>query len=231
MGVTRIFLSHSHQDNEWCSAFVDELKRYGVDIWFDKQSLYVGAKWLQTIETELEGRDTFLVVLSPASWSSSWVRDEIGLALAQHKRIVSVLHQPTQISGFITMYQMLNVIGLSSIEAARLVATALELARSEQPATSIRVSAGVQSAAEEYEYFEIEAAHGPGYFSYFIGDINGTQIFHDSNFLFEGDPGQNSGARWFAIERLRIFAKANGLEEFSEKGAMWYSYRFWRKKQ
>jgi hypothetical protein len=68
----------------------------------------VGAKWLQTIETELEGRDTFLVVLTPDSWASSWVRDEIALALARHKRIVSVLHQPTQVSGFLTSYQMLN---------------------------------------------------------------------------------------------------------------------------
>jgi hypothetical protein len=42
MNVSRIFVSHSHKDNNWCSAFVDELKRYGVDVWYDRQSLYSG---------------------------------------------------------------------------------------------------------------------------------------------------------------------------------------------
>lgn len=246
MGVSRIFLSHSHQDNDWCSAFVEELKRYGLDIWFDKQSLYVGAKWLQTIEIELEGRDTFLVVLTPASWSSSWVRDELVLALAQHKRIVSVLHQPTQVSGFITNYQMLNVIGLNSIEAAQAVAAALGLSHSKWLATSAEASVEQptlppplepaartegQSTNEEYEYFEI-TKHSASwvFFTFQITNIASKQTLYRQNFV-DDKSAEAASREQKAIAKLREYAKANGLEELPEKGAHWYSYRFRRKKK
>jgi len=229
MNVSRIFLSHSHKDNDWCSAFVDELKRYGVDVWYDKQSLYVGAKWLQTIETELEGRDTFLVVLTPNSWASDWVRDEIALALAQHKRIVSILHQTTQVSGFITTYQMLDVIGLSSVEAAKSVAAALGLARLQQPATS----KGAEFANEEYEYFEATVYSDDSdpdifRFQYQLNVIGNGEVFYTSKWI--GNLNIYS-AKAHLINDLLRFAEANGLEELPEERWEWYSHRFRRKKQ
>jgi hypothetical protein len=50
----RIFVSHSHADNLWCSQLVDALMRSGFDIWFDKQGLYVGDQWIGKLE-EIDG--------------------------------------------------------------------------------------------------------------------------------------------------------------------------------
>ena len=65
MATPRIFVSHSHQDNAWCSQFVDALALAGFDVWFNKQGLYVGDQWISRIETELESRDVFLMCSHP----------------------------------------------------------------------------------------------------------------------------------------------------------------------
>jgi hypothetical protein len=52
----RIFVSHGHADNLWCSQLVDALMRSGFDIWFDKQGIYVGDQWIGKLE-EIDGRD------------------------------------------------------------------------------------------------------------------------------------------------------------------------------
>ncbi|HEU5369254.1 MAG TPA: toll/interleukin-1 receptor domain-containing protein [Ktedonobacterales bacterium] len=227
MSALRIFLSHSHKDNNWCSVFVEELKRCGADVWYDKQGLYVGAKWRETIETELTGRDIFLIVLTPDSWASSWVQDEITLAMSHQKRVVGVLHQSAQISGFITTRQMLDVIGLSGVEAARSVAAALGLARSEQsPASTV-----AQSADGAYEYFEIVARpFGRHFYRYQINNSDTRQALPTGPGNLSGPPDEHDPATQEQITQLRGIAKANGLEELPEKGAEWYSYRFRRKK-
>lgn len=121
----RIFISHSHKDAGWCDSFVEQLTNYDLDIWYDRQGLYAGSQWLRTIEDELMNRDIFLVVLTPESWASEWVREELALALAAKKRIVGVMMKQTQVSGFIIQRQMLNVVGQNAATAAQTVATGL----------------------------------------------------------------------------------------------------------
>jgi hypothetical protein len=241
----RIFLSHSHQDNDWCSAFVEELTQYGADVWYDQQSLYVGAKWRQIIEIELEGRDIFLLVLTPHSWASDWVQDELTLAMNHQKRIVSILHQPMEVKGFITTRQMLQVVGLSSAEAARLVAAALGLARVEQASKSLPAAAPTpsevvdeQPSGEPYDYFEITmdqislGAEGAPPFPFYYFQVTNT---HTGKALYKlGSvllrPPKSVG-KHPAVAHLRQYAKLHELEELPEKGKQWYSYRFRREKQ
>ncbi|HLV98463.1 MAG TPA: toll/interleukin-1 receptor domain-containing protein [Ktedonobacterales bacterium] len=230
MSDLRIFLSHSHKDNIWCSAFVDELKRHGVDVWYDKRNLDLGDEWIPTIETELEGRDVFLVVLTPDSLASKWVQKEIQLALAGHKRIISIIHKSTEIKGFLRTYQMLDVIGLSSVGAAQSVAAELDLIRSEQPPSS----KGLQPIDEKYEHFEITGHRSIlGLFYFQITNTANGEVFYKAHPYSERirrTSDASSGSNQKSVEELRQFAHMNRLEELSEKGAEWYSYRFRRKK-
>lgn len=125
MASSRVFVSHSHKDNSWCEGFVAGLKHNGLDVWYDREGLYVGAEWVKTLEKELQGRDTYLIVLTPDSWASEWVQRELSLALGQRKQIIGVICKPTQVSGFITNYQLLDVTQTGAWEAAQLVAAAL----------------------------------------------------------------------------------------------------------
>jgi hypothetical protein len=125
MATPRIFVSHSHHDNEWCTQLVDALTRAGFDVWFDKQGLYVGDQWVSKLETELEGRDVFLVVLTPDAWGSKWVRRELQLAIHQDKRILGIKQKPVELSGFITMYQSLDAVGQDAQRVAQQIAETL----------------------------------------------------------------------------------------------------------
>jgi tetratricopeptide (TPR) repeat protein len=82
---SRIFLSHSHEDNTWCRQFVEGLRQIGADIWYDEHNLGYGV--LQdTIDRQLRDRATFIVILTPASTGSPWVRLEMDAAMRlQHK--------------------------------------------------------------------------------------------------------------------------------------------------
>jgi hypothetical protein len=82
----RIFVSHSHADNDFGVKLVQSLRRaYGEDVvWYDSQEgLYGGDNWWHKILKELTEREVFIVVLSPDAVKSRWVNDEITMAWNQ----------------------------------------------------------------------------------------------------------------------------------------------------
>ena len=80
----RIFVSHSHSDNAYCRAFVaalrDTLGAADDAVWYDEHNLGWG-NIRRSIERELERRQHFIAILSPAAVESQWVNDEIDAAL------------------------------------------------------------------------------------------------------------------------------------------------------
>jgi tetratricopeptide (TPR) repeat protein len=123
---TRIFVSHSHKDNEWCCAFVATLKAVGYDVWYDETGLAGGDAWVATIQREVQGRGVFIVILTPEAWASQWVQDEVQLAMATRRRILPVLLRNTQVDGFLLAMQWVTVIGEEPQVAARSVILAIE---------------------------------------------------------------------------------------------------------
>src|SRR5215813_813423 len=130
---TRVFVSHSHEDNDWCDAFVGELRRRGADVWFDEQSLRRGTLW-RAINSELEARRIFVVIFSPDAFESTWVDLEINAALAlqakdRERTILPVVARkcvvPPMLSGL--KYVGSEETGLSPQEAADAVAKALDM--------------------------------------------------------------------------------------------------------
>lgn len=126
MTQVSIFVSHSHQDNEWCRSFVAALKAVGYDMWYDESGLTGGAAWVGSIQREVQARDVFLVVLTPEAWASQWVQDELQLAIATRRRILPVLLRNCQVDGFLLTTQWVTVIGEEPQTAARSVIIAVE---------------------------------------------------------------------------------------------------------
>lgn len=126
MAKTTVFISHSSHDNAWCRPFADALKAIGYDVWYDETGLQGGAAWVSSIQHEVENREVFLVVLTPESWASKWVQDELQLAIATRRRILPVLLRNTQVSGFLVTTQWITVVGEESKAAARAVVMAIE---------------------------------------------------------------------------------------------------------
>jgi hypothetical protein len=85
------------------------------------------------LETELEGRDVFLVVLTPDAWGSKWVRREFELALHRSKRILGVKHKPVELTGFITTLQLLDAAGQDAHGVAQQISATLGITPSIVP--------------------------------------------------------------------------------------------------
>ena len=85
MAQMQVFVSHSHQNNDFCAGLVKALGEAGADVWYDDQSLHAG-RLGPTVERELRQRPVFIVVLSPAALASRWVYDEAYWAYGRLKR-------------------------------------------------------------------------------------------------------------------------------------------------
>jgi hypothetical protein len=85
---------------------VRDLKDGDIPVWFDEAELEPGDSIIQKIEAAIDRMDYLIVILSPASVSSGWVREELRMAL--HKGIagrkftvIPVLRAKCEIPGFL----------------------------------------------------------------------------------------------------------------------------------
>lgn len=60
----KIFLSYAHIDLGFAKKIDSDLKRYGLDIWFDKESLLPGQDWEKKIKKAIRESDYFIALLS-----------------------------------------------------------------------------------------------------------------------------------------------------------------------
>lgn len=86
------FVSYSRQDADLQRRIVAELRGRGLNVWVDVENLIPGSPaWEREIERSIRGAAGLIVLLSPASNNSEWVRREISFAEQNEKRIFPVL--------------------------------------------------------------------------------------------------------------------------------------------
>src|SRR5437764_1353185 len=97
----RIFVSHSHHDNNFSIKLAQDLRRVLGDedaVFYDvKGGLHGGEIWWDKIVKELTARDVFILILSPNAMKSIWVRRETNIALIENKYILPILYRPCTI--------------------------------------------------------------------------------------------------------------------------------------
>ncbi len=76
--MTKAFISHSAKDRTIVEReIVDFLRSHGVETWYSKRDIRVGVTWNEEIVRGLENCEWFVIVMSPNSAESTWVRDEL----------------------------------------------------------------------------------------------------------------------------------------------------------
>ncbi|MFI5956280.1 toll/interleukin-1 receptor domain-containing protein [Cryptosporangium sp. NPDC051539] len=85
-----VFLSYARADRPYVEKLAGHLRSASIDAWWDL-ALPGGAAWAEEIERRIGACDVVLVVLTPASASSKWVRRELHYAADQRKRIIPLL--------------------------------------------------------------------------------------------------------------------------------------------
>src|SRR5437868_14922532 len=118
----RIFVSHSHLDNDFGTKLTQDLRRVLNDesaVFYDVLGgLHGGETWWEKIVEELTARDVFILVLSLNAMNSKWVRLEINVALNEDKYIIPLLYRPCSIRADLKTIQLISFLAPKPFEAA-----------------------------------------------------------------------------------------------------------------
>jgi hypothetical protein len=88
------FLSHSDVDRAFVTRLARVMRKHGIGAWYSKAHILTGEQWHDRIGAALGRCDWFVIVLSPASVKSKWVKLELMYALQERRydeRILPIL--------------------------------------------------------------------------------------------------------------------------------------------
>lgn len=88
--MSHIFVSYSHKDTDYSHKLADYLREQGFEVWIDVRLDY-GSTWPQEIQKQLDTCSVFIVVMTPRSYDSEWVQNELNRAKRLGKPIFPVL--------------------------------------------------------------------------------------------------------------------------------------------
>jgi hypothetical protein len=111
----KVFVSHSAKDKAFVEEHVvDFLEQNGVATWYSPDDIDSAAEWERTTRQALDECDWFLVVLTPNSVASSWVRAEVHWAMENRAdRVVPVLAEPCDWQDLHLMLRTLQLVLLN----------------------------------------------------------------------------------------------------------------------
>jgi len=77
----KVFISHTHEDNELCERLVAALRAWNVDYWIDLGKLEVGDRLPNEIDEAIRERPIFVRIDTRAAMKSTWMDRELSLCI------------------------------------------------------------------------------------------------------------------------------------------------------
>lgn len=77
----KCFLSYNSSDRHFARKLAVELAAVGIDVWYDEWLIQAGQSITGKIEEGIRACDFFIIVMSPHSVASTWVKEELRAAL------------------------------------------------------------------------------------------------------------------------------------------------------
>ena len=114
LGPSEVFLSHSSLDRQFATEIAELLRVHGIPRWYSQVNILGAQQWHDEIGAALRRCDWLIVLLSPNSVDSIWVKREVLFALNDHRyaeRIVPVLYQECdydQLSWTLSLLQIVD---------------------------------------------------------------------------------------------------------------------------
>lgn len=79
--MQQVFISYSHSDKKPATELKEFLERHGVRVWIDTWGIGIGQRITEELGHALSGSNYVVLLASPASLTSSWVKSELDTAL------------------------------------------------------------------------------------------------------------------------------------------------------
>src|SRR5215203_2496287 len=74
--MKNVFISYSRKDIDFARKLAADLEKAGYDVWWDITDLRGGDDWVSTLPAAIAAADFFIILLTPNSVASEWVRKE-----------------------------------------------------------------------------------------------------------------------------------------------------------
>lgn len=141
-----IFICHTDADDKLCALYAKALKARGASVWYDQTTHQDGVRLTGEIEQHLQRSSALVVLLTPASVSSAWVRLQIDAfrSLAAHdsaRLVLGIRIRPCEVPVLLRGSLFLDGVELDPDDAVRAIIQMLssELAIPTAPAVGIQL--------------------------------------------------------------------------------------------
>ncbi len=88
--IKSAFISYSRKDQRFAKKLARDLKARGIDVWIDQSDIRGGDDWLKEITDAINERQAFIIILSPNSIKSKYVKREFRYADNKNKKIFPI---------------------------------------------------------------------------------------------------------------------------------------------
>jgi hypothetical protein len=98
----KVFLNHARKDNDLARELRLKLEPEGFSVWTAEDQVFPGDNWAKKVAKALEDSDLMVVLLTPRSFESEFLRQNVQFALGSKKyaeRVFSVFVGPTMDAG------------------------------------------------------------------------------------------------------------------------------------
>jgi hypothetical protein len=89
-GYFRLFISHVTKYKKSASNLKRSLANYGIDCFVAHEDITPSKEWEEEIENGLFTMDALCAIVVPEFIESKWCYQEVGIALGQHKLVISI---------------------------------------------------------------------------------------------------------------------------------------------
>src|SRR2546423_807794 len=94
----QVFISYAETDEPVAKKVAAGLEKEGLKVWYDRREILPGQNWAESVAKALKESRAMVVLLTPASLRSSFVRREIDYALGDqtfsHRLIPVIVGSP-----------------------------------------------------------------------------------------------------------------------------------------
>lgn len=195
----QVFISYSRRDGDVTQRIVALLRKQGFDVWLDNEKLIPGTPiWETEIERAIKSAAAIIVVLSPDSKNSEWVRREISLADQYQKRVFPVLVRGDEESSISLRLINRQYVDLRQNEGKGLksLITALSayLQELNPQETEIHETPNTQSISKETSNSQINKVETQtgvlwGTLGWALGGLIGGYTYSEADMIFGGSMG------------------------------------------
>src|ERR1051325_196762 len=107
-----VFVSHNSKQKDWARKFVDQLRVFRLNVFFDEDSLIPGEDFVHSLPRAMKASKYVVLLITPDALESEWVAMEVSRARfadprARLRKVIPVKLEPTDdddelVAGLIT---------------------------------------------------------------------------------------------------------------------------------